>query len=151
MTTSINCTPQNKKFAHFGGFSSTDLRKYYEIFGENRVFTNVKPRDKAGFKGWNNPENLHNVKESQFLLSRNRNIGLALGIQTNRGYTVCFDKESYGTIPDSILTEIRDKALFEFESQSGGNNFVITVTKDALDHLNRFKTKVHFPKKGNMI
>jgi len=144
MSTVLSYTPKNKKIAHFGGFSSTDIEKYYEIFGDSAVFTNVKPRVKAGFEGWNKPENLHTAKESQFLVNRNRNIGLALGIETNRGYTVCFDKESYGTIPESILTEIRDKALLEFESQSGGNNFVLTVSKDALDYLQRFKTKVTF-------
>ena len=143
MTTSILYTSNVNKCSHFGGFSNA-IQNYKEIFGDSSVFTGVKPREKGGFDGWNKPENLHNVKESQFLLSRNRIIGLALGIQTTRGYTVCFDKESYGSVPNSVIGRIREKSLFEFESQSGGNNFVLTVTKDALEYLNQFKTKVTF-------
>lgn len=141
-------TPQNKTFSDLIGISSTDIKKYYEIFGDNPVFTSVKPRDKAGFKGWNNPDKLLTPKEAQFLVNRNRNIGLSLGLETEKGYTVCFDKESHGEVPASVIERIEEYAVFSWSSQSGGYNHLLTVTEEAYEYLSQFKTKVWFSEEG---
>lgn len=144
MTTDYNYTYSNITFTHFSGFSSTDIQKYSKIFGEEAVFTQVKARDKAGFTGWTNPDKLITAKKAQFLVDRNRNVGVALGVETDRGYTVCFDKESYGEVPEEVIDTIRQYSVIEFDSQSGGNNHLLTVSREAIEQLNQYKTKVWF-------
>ncbi len=122
----------------------SQIQKYLEIFGETPVFNSVRPGEKAGFKNWDNSDKLKSANEIGFLLSRHRNIGIRLGIETERGYTVCFDKESYGDIPDNLLQSISKLAVASWDSQSGGDNNLLTVTQDAYEHLDQFKQKVTF-------
>jgi len=123
---------------------SDSIEKYLEIFGENPVFNSVKPGEKAGFKNWDNPDKLKTANEIGFLLSRHRNIGIRLGVQTDRGYTVVFDKESYGDIPDNLLQSISELAVASWQSQSGGDNNLLTVTQEAYEYLDQFKQQVTF-------
>ncbi|GAB7010133.1 hypothetical protein [Halorubrum trueperi] len=123
---------------------SDNIEKYLEIFGETPVFNSVKAGEKAGFKNWDNPDKLKTANEIGFLLSRHRNIGIRLGVQTDRGYTVVFDKESYGDIPDNLLESISELAVASWQSQSGGDNNLLTVTQEAYEYLDQFKTKVTF-------
>ncbi|WP_147441149.1 hypothetical protein [Halorubrum sp. Atlit-26R] len=123
---------------------ATEISKYVELFDETPVFHSIQPRTKAGFGGWNNPDRLKTAREMGFLLSRKRNIAIRLGIDTERGYTVVFDKESYGDIPDNLLQSISELALISWQSQSGGSNHLLTVTQDAYQHLDQFKQKVTF-------
>ena len=123
---------------------SRDIEKYKQIFGQKAVFTSVKPGEKAGFKGWNDPDKLLTPDKAEYVLNRNRNIGIALGLQTDRGYTVGIDKESYGKVPNDVIEQIRECSVIGFNSQSGGNNHILTVTKESIEYLDRFKEKVYF-------
>lgn len=144
MTTLTHKTANNKNLSEINEDSCIEVQKYQELFGNQTIFTVTKPRSKAGFKNWNDPQNYKSASELGFLIDRERNIGISLGSETDRGYTVCFDKESYGTIPDYIIKRIEEYAVCSWSSQSGGYNHLLTVTEEAYEYLNQFKTKVTF-------
>ena len=144
MTTTISYTSDYKTVSDESHANSTITEKYEEIFGQTPVFNSVKAGEKAGFKGWDNPDTLKTVNEIGFLLNRNRNIAIRLGVETDRGYTVCFDKESYGNVPDSVIERIEEYAVSSWTSQSGGYNTLLTVSKAAYEHLDGYKEKVTF-------
>lgn len=148
MSNSTNSyTYSNLRLLNKCGNSTTNtqnIQKYKQIFGDESVFTSVKPGEKAGFKGWNEPDKLLTPDKAQFVLNRNRNIAIRLGIETDRGYTVCFDKESYGVVQDTVINKIEEDAVSSWESQSGGYNNLLTVTEEAYEHLSQYKQKVTF-------
>ena len=138
-------TTQEYKYSHFAGDSTTNTQNIFELFAKNtKIFTKARPNSKAGSeKGWLN--NLLTPVEAQDLTQRtNYNIGIALGRETGQGdYTVCFDRESGGSLPEDSQNLLESNAVAVWESPHGGRNYLLTVSENALNELEKYKEKVY--------
>jgi len=146
MTESIsNYTTQEYKYSHFAENSTTNNQNIFELFNNTtQIFTKVRPNSKAGSeKGWLN--NLLTPVEAQGLTERtNYNVGIALGRETQEGdYTVCFDRESGGSLPEDSQNLLESNAVAVWTSPHGGRNYLLTVSENALNELQRYKEKVY--------
>ena len=146
MTESIsNLTTQEYKCSHFSENSTTTTQNIFELFNNTtQIFTKVRPNSKAGSeKGWLNnlltPVEAHNLTERT-----NYNVGIALGRETGQGdYTVCFDRESGGSLPEDSQNLLEEYALAVWTSPHGGRNYLLTVSENALNELQQYKEKVY--------
>ena len=146
MTESIsNLKTQEYKCSHFAGNSTTTTQNIFELFNNTtQIFTKVRPNSKAGSeKGWLN--NLLTPVEAQDLTERtNYNVGIALGRETGQGdYTVCFDRESGGSLPEDSQSLLEESAVAVWTSPHGGRNYLLTISENALNELQQYKEKVY--------
>lgn len=110
---------------------------------DTEVFTRVYPRQKKGRQeGW--LENLYSTQEVEKVSQHTRdNWGIALGQQIKSGHTVVFDKEAGGELPEVVQQLLTDHAIAIWESPHGGRNYLLTVSLEALDLLQKYKEKVY--------
>jgi len=142
MTTTYLESTEYKSISHFSENSTTNNQNIFELFNNTtQIFTKVRPNSKAGSeRGWLN--NLLTPVEAQGLT--NYNVGIALGRETQEGdYTVCFDRESGGSLPEDSQNLLEEYALAVWTSPHGGRNYLLTVSEEALNELQQYKERVY--------
>lgn len=125
-------------------------KQLFSLFSEDtEIFTRVKKGKKEGWDT-NFLENLNTPPKAEYLTNeRGFNVGIALGVQTEHGFTVVLDHEKGGSIPEESQKSLEQEAIAKWQSfhgdeaSQGGENYLLTVSKEGFEELQKYKQQIN--------
>jgi len=132
MTTASSCTPQNKTFTDFGGFSSTNNERDFNTIADclidSNIYVALEPDKKyTTDTGWNNKTNLLTKEEAKDNIENGGNLAIVLGKWFNSEAYIAFDIEREEAIPENLKAIIDSHALETHTTLHDNSNRIVRV------------------------